>query len=271
MKTLNLALRTILLALAFIGTTTTATAYDFVVNGIYYNKNGDNATVTYMRRYNPSNYSPNWYEYENDNTGDVVIPETVTYNGKTYIVTSIGDYAFYVYSNHESIKGISLPNTITTIGNYAFYQCRDIRSIKIPESVVSIGESAFFYCSGLSNVTIPNSVTTIGKQAFLGCGLSSVIIGNSVSSIGASGIGWANYVTCLAEIPPATSGSFENLDAPLYVPQSSIDLYKTTYEWNYFTDVRGFGENYFSMPDFTTFHGDTIVIPVSMENVDEIT
>ena len=270
MKTLHLALRTILLALAFIGSAFTASAYDFVVNGIYYNYNGnDEVTVTYTD-YSTDNYNNRYYY--NTNVGDVIIPETVTYNGKTYTVTGIGNYAFYhTYKHDYIITSISIPNTVTTIGDQAFFSCQELTEVDIPESVVSIGIGAFKYCSGLSNIVIPNSVTTIGAEAFFDCGLSSIIIGKSVSAIGTSGIGWAEIVVCLAAIPPISNGSFNNYSAPLYVPLESVELYRTTSGWNYFTDVRGFGENYFLMPDVTTFHGDTIVIPVTMENVDDIT
>ena len=150
MKTLNHALRTILLIITLIGTTTTATAYDFMVNGIYYNINGNNATVTYQYREYYNNGSLNYYYY-NSNTGKVTIPETVTFNGETYTVTAIGDHAF-CHHGHEGITGISIPSTITSIGNSAFESCHGLDEVIIPESVVSIGGSAFWNCSGLSNV-----------------------------------------------------------------------------------------------------------------------
>lgn len=268
MKTLNHTLRTILLALAFIGTTTTATAYDFMVNGIYYNINGDEATVTYQYR----EYNGYYYCYYNDITGNVTIPETVTFDGMTYMVTAIGDHAFCHY-NSASITSVCIPSTVTSIGSSAFESCQGLREIIIPESVVSIGGSAFWNCTGLSDVIIPNSVTNIGSAAFNYCyGLKSIVIGNSVNSIGNSAFGGCPlvYITCLATTPPSSLGDV-NTSAKLYVPFESVELYRTTSWWNYFTDVRGFGENYFSMPDVTTFHGDTIVIPVSMENVDDIT
>ena len=168
MKTLNQALRTILLVLAFIGTVTTATAYDFMVNGIYYNKNGDEATVTYQYResYYSSGYT--YYRYYNYITGNVTIPETVTYDGITYTVTAIGDYAFCHY-NSEGISGISIPNTVTSIGLYAFQDCDKITEIVIPESVTSIKEGAFYDCDYITNITIPNSVTSIGQSSFYQC------------------------------------------------------------------------------------------------------
>ena len=269
MKTLNQTLRTILLALAFIGTSTTTSAYDFKVNGIYYNKNGDKATVTYLyARLEGYSNGQGIYTYFSDYSGDVVIPETVTYNGNNYTVTSIGDRAFV---DCAELTTVTIPETVTTISSNAFINCSGLSNITIPNSVTTIGDKAFYCCTGLTSVSIPNSVTTIGTSAFNGCHLVSIILGKSVSSIGASAIAWADYVTSLSEVPPTTGGSFGNFDAPLYVPLSSIESYETTYEWNYFTDVRGFGENYFSMPDVTTFHGETIVIPVTMENVDDIT
>ena len=122
MKTLNLTLRTILLTLVLVSTASTALAYDFVVKGIYYNINGDEATVTYKTKGYYNNNS--WVDdFMNDNSGDVVIPETVTYNGNIYIVTAIGDYAFYSRNISTALTSISIPNTVTSIGICAFYNC----------------------------------------------------------------------------------------------------------------------------------------------------
>lgn len=261
-----------MLTIILVSTASTCLAYDFVVKGIYYNINGDEAIVTYQgRRYN-STYGY-YYGYYNNNTGNVVIPEEVTYNGQTYTVTAIGEYAFYNYDNTYIITGITLPNTITSIGDYAFYNCYALKEITIPNSVTSIGYRAFSGCSSLSYVTIPNSIISIGDEAFQECyNLTTVSIGNSVTSIGSSfGNCPLSSITCLATTPPSASGFPNTSTAKLYVPKESVELYKTTYPWNYFTNVYGFGNDSFSVPNNMAFHGDTIVIPVSMQNESEIT
>ena len=139
-------------------------------------------------------YRGNSYDsYFGEYSGNVVIPESVTYNGKTYSVTSIGWEAF---RDCSGLTSVTIPNSVTSIGNSAFYYCNGLTSITIPNSVTSIDGYAFYDCSGLTSVTIPNSVTSIGESAFSGCsGLTSVTIGNSVTSIGYwafNGTAWYN-------------------------------------------------------------------------------
>ena len=129
-------------------------AFDFVVNGIYYNKNSDGKTV-YVT-FKDTNY--------NSYSGSVVIPSTVT-SGTTYSVTSIGSEAFLGCSG---LTSVTIDNSVTSIGDGAFYECSGLTSVAIPNSVTEIGENAFYKCSGLTSVTIPNSVTSIGADAFYG-------------------------------------------------------------------------------------------------------
>ena len=150
-----------------------ASAETVEINGIYYNlvSKIQEAEVTS----NPNKY-----------TGSVVIPEKVTYENVEYSVTSIGDGAFGEDMFQQSrLTSITIPNSVTSIGNYAFYRCSGLTSITIPNSVTSIGNYAFYDCSSLTSITIPNSVTSIGNSTFINCtNLTSITIPNSVTSIG---------------------------------------------------------------------------------------
>ena len=116
-------------------------------------------------------------------SGEVVIPESVEFNGISHSVTSIGDNAF---DDCFGLTSVTIGNSVTSIGSSAFSYCFGLTSVTIPNSVTSIGDHAFSGCDGLTSVTIPNSVTSIGNSAFYGCdGLTSVTIPNSVTSIGA--------------------------------------------------------------------------------------
>ncbi len=185
----------------------TATTYDFYVDGIYYLINGSEATVTYEGEDSWAN--------ESSYSGAVTIPSTVTYDGTTYSVTTIGESAFL---NCSRLTSVTIPNSVSSIGECAFEGCSGLTSVTIPYSVTSIGDGAFHGCSGLTsiivesgnpvydsrdncnaiietvsntliygsnNTVIPNSVTIIGDYAFRGCrGLTNVEFPNSVSSIG---------------------------------------------------------------------------------------
>lgn len=156
-----------MLLICLIGMVNIANAYDFEVDGIYYNKSGTNATVT---------------SGTNKYTGSVVIPSSVSYNGTTYVVTAIGNNAF---SNCSQLTAVTIPDAVTSIGNEAFYFCFGLTSITIGKSVTSIGDYAFFACYSLPEVTIPEAVTSIGNEAFAGCaGLAEVTIPKAVTSIG---------------------------------------------------------------------------------------
>ena len=157
--------------------TTSATAHDFEVGGIYYYVT-DATNKTVAVTYRGTSYNV----YSNEYTGSVVIPQSVTYNGSTYSVTSIGYTAF---SCCTGLTSIVIPNSVTSIGDEAFSCCTGLTSIVIPNSVTSIGDNAFSGCTGLTSIVIPNSVTSIGIYAFSGCtGLTSIEIPNSVTSIG---------------------------------------------------------------------------------------
>ena len=152
----------LLMTAACLLTTGNILAYDFEVNGIYYNiTNETNKTVEVTDK----GYS----KYINS----VIIPENVTYNNTTYSVTSIGSSAFWGCTGLTSIE---IPNSVTSIGDYAFWSCPGLTGeLVIPNSVTSIGDYAFQHCTGLTSIVIGNSVKSIGYYAFQYCtGLTSI-------------------------------------------------------------------------------------------------
>lgn len=276
MKTLNLTLRTILLALALVSTAATAFAYDMKVNGVCYDINGNEATVTYNDYYSSSGSSSyQRYNVYTKYSGHVIIPETVTFNGLTYTVTSIGNYAF---ANCKWLTSISIPKTITKINTYAFFDCDALTSISIPISVTLIGDDTFWDCDGLTSITIPDSVSSIGNSAFTSCNkMTTITIGSSVTFIGSDAFSGTplSYITCLAETPPSLYSSYtyfnSYVNTTLYVPESSIEAYRSASIWKNFKLITDFKPNFFSLNDISTMHGDTIVVPVIMENENDIT
>ena len=109
-------------------------------------------------------------------------------------VKKIGDYC--AFSGCSSLISVTIPDSVTTIGNSTFSGCSSLINVTIPNSVTTIGESAFESCSGLTSVTIPNSVRSIGFWAFSHCSsLTSVTIGNSVTTISSYAFGGCSSLT----------------------------------------------------------------------------
>ena len=115
-------------------------------------------------------------------TGDVIIPDSVTYNSVHYKVTSIGESAFYMCGN---LISIDLPYSVKSINNGAFSYCIKLTSVTLSNGLVYIKSGAFSDCTGLTTITIPNSVINIDADAFSGCtSLISIIIPNNVYVLG---------------------------------------------------------------------------------------
>ncbi len=129
--------------------------------------------------------------YNNYVTGNVVIPATVVYNSTTYNVTelcSISDYGSF--EGCSGLTSVTIPNSVTSIGNYAFYNCSALTSVTIPNSIISIGKYAFSGCSGLTTLNfnaINCSDFTYDYYSeylpFYGCPISTINIGDSVQYI----------------------------------------------------------------------------------------
>ena len=182
-------------------------AYDIEVDGIYYNITSvTDLTVEVTKG-------------DNEYSGDIVIPSTITYKSKTLTVTSIQGWAF---NDSFDLTSIVIPNSVTSIGEFAFYKCSNLTSVVIPNTVTYIGYNAFDGCKNISEVhinsltawcniefyyatsnplcyagnlylngelvtelIIPDDVTKIEKFAFCRCeSITSVAIPNTVTYIG---------------------------------------------------------------------------------------
>ena len=204
-------------------------AHDFEMDGIYYIKNSDGNSVSVSYRGTDS------WEYPDEYTGAVTIPPSVTYSGKTYSVTAIGDNAF---SGCSSLTSIKIPNSVTEIGHYAFEDCSGLTSVTIPNSVSSIGGGAFYNTpwynsqpdglvyAGLvaykykgsmqsgTSIVIKDGTLSVTGSCFRGCnGLTSVTIPNSVTSIGGYAFeecGDLTSVTIPNSVTTINSGTFQD-------------------------------------------------------------
>ena len=164
-------------------------------------------------------------------------------------VTNIGDGTFFGCSSITS--NLTIPNSVTAIGYAVFKNCSGFTgNLTIPDSVTFIDNEAFSSCSGFTGqLTIPHLVSSIGGYAFTGCiGFTSLIIPNSVTSLGESAFSYFNglsVVTCLNPDPSAiTLGGqiFWGINATailLRVPCVSVAAYHTAAQWSDFTNSEG--------------------------------
>lgn len=164
--------------------------------------------------------------------------------------TLISPYAFseYGYVGSSQVT-VTIPTSITTIGDCAFANCVGLKAVEIPNSVTSIGKEAFRY-TALTTVDIPSSVTSIGESAFYYCrNLTSVTIPESVKEIGGSAFGACSN---LKSVSVAWSEPLDFSDDPysflvflmvdkddcyLYVPTGTSALYSAADVWKDFTNI----------------------------------
>lgn len=190
-----------LTCLCFLGIRSVAA--DFTVDGIAYN-------ITTTEENNPTvgvTYTSNPY------TGDIVIPDSVTYNDIRYCVSSILESAFY---DDGTLLSVKLPNTINSIGKKSFYSCKGLTSIEMSDSLQIIGDYAFYYCSALKEITIPVKCSQLGNYALESCtGLKSITVKNPTP-------------------PTLGSSPFNNISEYIYiyVPEGSAENYTAHDVWN---------------------------------------
>ena len=112
----------------------------------------------------------------------ITVASNIKYNGKDYPVIRIADKAF---EGQTVIKAITIPASISTIGEGAFKGCTSLTTIQLPDAVTTISASLFDDCSALTTLTLPANITTIGNYAFRNCRqLSELSLNQKLTAIG---------------------------------------------------------------------------------------
>lgn len=143
-------------------------AYDFEVDGVYYNIDFSDMSLIVTNG-------------EHAYTGEIVIPNEVSYNGRNLKVTKIDNEAF----KNTDLLSIALPQDLLSIGRSAFEGCKSIKEIIFPTSLQWIEKSAFKGCSGLTSLTLPDNLFSINDSVFFGCiGLRSIVFPQQLKNIG---------------------------------------------------------------------------------------
>lgn len=211
---LKLALTAMLLSFAL----TSASAYDFEVDGLYYNilEDGFSVEVT--------NSKSKLSSYSSDNStykGDIVVPAEVVYDGLSYNVTKVAQSAF---SYNQSINSFVLPEGVVEIEKYAFTGSKSLKSVIFPTTLKTIGLEAFYNCENLEAINIPHGVTSL-SASFGNCKkISEVVIPNTVTSISSKDA--ASTVGTFAGCTSLKKVIFEDGNRPLTI--NEITNYSST-------------------------------------------
>lgn len=173
---------------AFAADTPSSTEQEISVGDYKYaytvNADGDATITRFLGPVDPKNTGPY----------DIDIPEKLG----IYTVTGLGEDSFStddfdspLYDiHHKKIHSVTIPHSVTSIGEAAFAQCRGLQSLTIDDAATSIGDWAFNECLKLTTLSLGEKITTIGDYAFDDCRiLNNVTIPQSVTSIGDSAFG----------------------------------------------------------------------------------
>lgn len=151
-------------------------------------------------------------------SGDLIIPETVSYCGTTYTVTELKTHDFMIgaFFNCKTLTSIYVPNSVRYMGEYSFAYCSSLVSVHLPDSITYIPNMAFMGCTSLPQITLGRCVTNIFSDAFLFCQalMEMHLLNNVAPSVG---------YRALWDIPDT---------ARIYIPCGSTASYTSVQEWS---------------------------------------
>lgn len=152
---------------------------------------------------------------------NLIIPDTVEYEGYKFYVGSI---ALYAFKGNENLISVTMPNTIRHMELGVFSGCKNLINVILSNSLQYISKEAFYGCTSLTNITIPYSVRTIYENAFHYC--------ENLTDI-----------NCLPITPPKMMDYLGFYPAyymaTLHVPERSVEAYKATEWWSSFLNIEG--------------------------------
>ena len=150
------------------------------------------------------------------------------------------------FRNCSNLSSIIFGKGLKTIGGFAFASCTKLTALELPHGVTEIGDGAFRDCYGLTTISLPDSITTIGLATFTNCSeLQHIEIPKAVISLGANaflGCSSLESIVAKAKMPPVCDASFDNVNyqnAVLFVPEQSLQAYKSDPEWKRFKSITG--------------------------------
>ncbi|MBQ2978635.1 MAG: leucine-rich repeat protein [Bacteroidaceae bacterium] len=268
-KTLQKLLVTVVCLLCSIG----VYAYDFEVDGIYYNiLNETDKTIEVT--YKDTGY--------NSYSGDIVLQETVSYNDELYYIVKIGDRAF---SKCDALYTVTLPNNVSNLGIGVFHNSNNLTEIHASNGVSTNSSQIFYNCTSLKSVVIDNNTTIINDEVFRGCSsLNKITIPQNITNLGEYAIaGCSGLIEIKVEAinpPYAESNTFNVIDKsiPVYVPAESVEAYKQAEYWSEFTNIVAIDEDNNSLVAEKVevvkvddvMKQDEISLPISLINTTEI-
>ena len=161
----------------------------------------------------------------------------------------LGEFAF---RNCSSLKAIALPSGMTHINEYTFADCSSLKTVSIPSSVRVIGKDAFAGCQALTSVTLPAGVTEIEEKTFINCeNLATVNIQGNVTRIGTGAFSGCSKALTSITIPGSVTEigerafyySFELANVYFDGSKAQWNAVTKGSEWNYGV-ARGFQEHW---------------------------